>query len=128
MRAASFQEPDIVRDVLRDCGRIAVVGLSPKAHRPSHYVSVYMKEAGYEVVPVNPGHDSLLGERCYPSLSALPAPPEMVNVFRQSRFVSGLVDEAIALGTKALWLQKGVVDEEAARRAEAAGLAVVMDL
>ncbi|MBT4432622.1 MAG: CoA-binding protein, partial [Nitrospinaceae bacterium] len=71
---------------------------------------------------------SLLGERCYPSLSALPAPPEMVNVFRQSRFVSGLVDEAIALGTKALWLQKGVVDEEAARRAEAAGLAVVMDL
>lgn len=128
MSAASFQEPGTVRALLHDFRRIAVVGLSPKAHRPSHYVSAYMKEAGYEVVPVNPGHDSLLGERCYPSLSALPTPPEVVNVFRQLRFVSGVVDEAIASGAKAIWLQKGVIDEEAARRAEGAGLAVVMDL
>lgn len=128
MSAAAFQEPGVVRALLRDFRRIAVVGLSPKAHRPSHYVSAYMKEAGYEIAPINPGHDSLLGERCYPSLSALPAPPEVVNVFRQSSFVSGVVDEAITSGAKAIWLQKGVIDEEAARRAEGAGLAVVMDL
>lgn len=128
MSGSAFQEPGTVRALLHDFRRIAVVGLSPKEDRPSHYVSAYMKEAGYEIVPVNPGHDELLGERCYPTLSALPAPPEVVNVFRQSKYVSGVVDEAIALGAKAIWIQKGVIDEEAARRAEAAGLAVVMDL
>ena len=128
MSTPSFQEPEIVRALLHGFRRIAVVGLSPKVNRPSHYVSAYMKEAGYEVVPINPGHDSLLGERCYPSLSALLAPPEVVNVFRLSRFVSGGVDEAIASGAKAVCLQKRVIDEEAARRAEGAGLVVVMDL
>ncbi len=122
------RDSDTVRAMLLEFRRIAVVGLSPKEQRPSHYVSVYMKRAGYEIVPVNPGHDELLGERCYPRLSALPEPPEMVNVFRRSRFAGGVVDEAIAAGAKAVWLQKGVVDEEAAARAERAGLKVVMDL
>ncbi len=87
-----------------------------------------MKEAGYEVIPVNPGHDEILEERCYPRLAALPAPPEVVNVFRRASHVSGVVDEALAAGAKAIWLQKGVIDEAAARRAQEAGLSVVMDL
>ncbi len=122
------RDSDTVRAMLLEFRRIAVVGLSPKEQRPSHYVSVYMKRAGYEIVPVNPGHDELLGERCYPRLSALPEPPEMVNVFRRSRFAGGVVDEAIAAVAKAVWLQKGVIDEEAAARAERVGLKVVMDL
>ena len=128
MSGGDFQDSGAVRQVLRDFRRIAVVGLSPKEHRPSHYVSVYMQQAGYEIVPVNPGHDELLGERCYPRLSTLPEPPEIVNVFRRRNFVSGVVDEAIAAGARAIWLQKGVIDEEAAARAERAGLEVVMDL
>ena len=128
MSGNDFQDPGTVRTTFREFRRIAVVGLSPKEQRPSHYVSVYMKRAGYEIVPVNPGHDELLGERCYPRLSALPEPPEVVNVFRRRNFVSGVVDEAIAAGAKAIWLQKGVIDGEAAARAERAGLKVVMDL
>ncbi len=123
-----FQDPETVSEVLRKFRRIAVVGLSPRESRPSHYVSAYMHEAGYEIVPVNPGQRAILGERCYPRLSALPGPPEVVNVFRRSEFVGGVVDEAIAAGARAVWLQKGVIDEEAARRAGEAGLAAVMDL
>ncbi len=123
-----FQDPETVAEVLQKFRRIAVVGLSPRESRPSHYVSVYMQEAGYEIVPVNPGHGALLGETCYPRLSALPGPPEVVNIFRRSEFAGGVVDEAIAAGARAVWLQKGVIDEAAARRAGEAGLATVMDL
>ncbi|MFP6868313.1 MAG: CoA-binding protein [Nitrospinota bacterium] len=128
MNDSSFKDPETIRAMLRDFRRIAVVGLSPKEHRPSHYVSAYMKKAGYEIVPVNPGHESLLGETCYPRLAALPEPPEVVNVFRRSDRVGGVVDEALAAGARAVWLQKGVIDEAAARRAREVGLAVVMDL
>ncbi len=123
-----FQDPETVSEVLRKFRRIAVVGLSPRESRPSHYVSAYMQEAGYEIVPVNPGQGAILGETCYPRLSALPGPPEVVNVFRRSEFAGGVVDEAIAAGARAVWLQKGVIDSEAARRAGEAGLAAVMDL
>ncbi len=128
MSGPPFQDAETDAAVLRDFRSIAVVGLSPKPHRPSHYVSVYMREAGYEVIPVNPGHGEILGERCYPKLAALSEPPGVVNVFRRPVHVSGVVDEALAAGAKAIWLQKGVIDEAAARRAHEAGLSVVMDL
>lgn len=126
--ANPFQAPDTVRRVLKDYRRVAVVGLSPKPERPSHYVSVYMQQAGYKIIPVNPGHEEILGEKCFSSLSAIPEPPEVVDVFRRSQYVSEVVDGAIDVGAKAIWLQKGVIDAEAAERALDAGLLVVMDL
>ena len=105
-----------MRARLRDFRRIAEVGLAAKEHGPSHYGSAYKQKTGYEIVPVNPGHDALLGETCYPRLAALPEPPEVVNVFRRSDRVGGVVDEALAAGARAVWLQKGVIDEAAARR------------
>ncbi len=127
-RERGYQDPGTIRKILRDYRKIAVVGLSPRPERPSHRISAYMKGVGYEIVPVNPGQDEILGERSYPSLAALPGPPDVVNIFRQSRYAGGVVDQAISAGAKAVWLQIGVIDEEAARRAQEAGLAVVMDL
>jgi hypothetical protein len=123
-----WQDPETIRKILRDFRKIAVVGLSPKPHRPSHRISVYMQAAGYEIIPVNPGQDELLGEKCHPNLAALPDPPEVVNIFRRSEYAADAVEQAISAGAKAVWLQVGVIDEEAARRAREAGLAVVMDL
>ena len=126
--ADSWQNPETIRKILRDFRKIAVIGLSPKAHRASHRISAYMQEAGYEIVPVNPGQDELLGEKCHPNLAALPDPPEVVNIFRRSEYAAEAVEGAISAGAKAVWLQVGVINEEAARRAREAGLAVVMDL
>lgn len=126
--AVFYQDPETINRILRDYRRIAVVGLSPKPHRASHRISAYMQEAGYEVVPVNPGQDEILGERGYPNLAAIPEPPEVVNVFRRPKFAGEIVEEAILAGAKAVWFQIGVIDEEAALRAHEAGLAVVMDL
>jgi predicted CoA-binding protein len=128
-----FENPstDRLRALLREVRTIAVVGLSPKVDRPSHGVAKALQGFGYRIVPVNPGQAELLGERCYPTLSDLPpevrATVDLVDVFRQSDAVGGIVDECIALRLPRLWLQDGVVDEAAALRARAAGIEVVMD-
>lgn len=104
---------------------IAVVGCSPRPERPSHYVAEYLLERGYRVVPVNPGHRELLGEPCYPSLSAIPFPVDVVDVFRRPEEVLPVIEEAVRIGAKALWLQDGITHPEGEALARAAGLLVV---
>ena len=116
-----------IAEMLKTSRTIAVVGLSPKRYRPSYGVSEYMKRAGYKIIPVNPGHTELLGETCYPDLDAVPDAIDIVDIFRRSEYVPEIVEAAIRKGAKAIWMQEGVVHEEAAERARAAGLAVVMD-
>ena len=113
--------------ILKECRNIAVVGLSPKPDRPSNGVSSYMQRAGYNIIPVNPAVTEVLGRPCYPDLKAVPEPIDLVDVFRDSKFVSGIVDEAIEIGAKVIWLQLGIEDDEAVARAEAAGIQVVQD-
>lgn len=115
--------------ILRAARTIAVVGLSPKPWRPSHQVARYLQHVGYRIVPVNPGHDWLLGERSFPTLSAAAAGTQIdiVDVFRRSAAVGPIVDEAIRLTPRLIWLQSGVVDEAARDRAVAAGIPLVMD-
>ena len=117
----------VILEMLRQSRTIAVVGLSGKRLRPSHGVSAYMQRQGYRVVPVNPSETEVLGEKAYSALSEVPETIDMVNVFRTSDAVPGVVDEAIAKGAKYLWLQEGVVHEAAAEKARAAGIKVVMD-
>jgi len=114
-------------DAILDMRRVAVVGLSSTPGRPSFGVARHLQSRGYEVIPVNPNETEVLGARAYASLRDLPEPPDLVDVFRRSEFVSGVVDDAIAVGAKAIWLQLGVIDYDAARRAREAGLLVVMD-
>jgi uncharacterized protein len=119
--------PDVAEKILTSARTIAVVGLSPDPRRPSHGVARYLQRAGYRVIPVNPNVDEVLGERAYPSLRQVPEPVDVVDVFRRSEYVGPIVDDAIAIKASAVWLQDGVVDEDAAARARAAGLDVVMD-
>jgi uncharacterized protein len=114
-------------DILRSARTIAVVGLSGKRYRPSYGVAEYLKQAGYRIIPVNPGQTEVLGEKCYPDLDSVPEPVDIVDIFRRSEHVPEIVEAAIRKGAKAVWMQEGVVHEEAARRAEAAGLIAVMD-
>ena len=116
-----------MRALLARVKTIAVVGLSPKPERPSHRIARRLQEWGYRVVPVRPGIAQVLGEKAYARLAELPAKPDLVNVFRSSEQVGGVVDECIALGLPAIWTQQGIVDEAAAGRARAAGMFVVMD-
>jgi predicted CoA-binding protein len=118
---------DIAERILTSARTIAVVGLSADPRRPSHGVARYLQRAGYHIIPVNPNVDEVLGERAYPSLRQIPQPVDVVDVFRRSEFVGPIVDDAIAIKASALWLQDGVVDENAAARARASGLDVVMD-
>ena len=113
--------------ILRSSRTIAVVGLSRKRYRPSHGVSEYMQRAGYRIIPVNPNESEILGEKCYPDLDSVPDDVDIVDIFRRSEFVPEIVEAAIRKGAKVIWMQEGVVHEEAARRAEQAGLIVVMD-
>lgn len=119
--------PDQIRSLLREVKTIAVVGLSPRAERPSYRVSRAMQGFGYRIVPVRPAVAEVLGEKAYARLSDIPFPVDLVDVFRNADKVGPIVDECIALGVKRLWLQDGVVNEEAAERARAAGITVVMD-
>lgn len=113
--------------ILRRFRRIAVVGISDRPERASHRVAAYLRDAGYTILPVNPTLTSVLGLPCVPSLRDLDGPVEVVDVFRRSELVAPVVDDAIAVGAKAVWMQDGVVDEASAARARAAGLLVVMD-
>ena len=104
---------------------IAVVGCSPKTERPGHYVAAYLKEQGYRVIPVNPGHAELLGEKCYPSLSAIPEPVDVVDVFRRPEEVLPVIEEAVKIKAKAVWLQDGITHPQGEALARKAGLLVV---
>lgn len=116
-----------LRSLLLETRTIAVVGLSANWHRPSFFAAKYMQERGYTIVPVNPAYDEILGQKCYPSLRDIPIPIDMVDVFRKPEDVLPLVDDAIAIGAKSFWMQLGVINADAAQRAEAAGMKVVMD-
>ena len=116
-----------ISEILHTSRTIAVVGLSSKRFRPSYGVAEYLKRSGYRIIPVNPRETEVLGERCYPDLDSVPEKVDMVDIFRRPEFVPEIVEAAIRIGAKAVWMQEGVVHEAAARRAEEAGLAVVMD-
>lgn len=114
-------------EILRTMHTIAMVGLSANPYRPSHFAAIYLIAEGYNVIPVNPREKEILGRRAYPSLLAIPEPVDVVDIFRERSAVPALVDEAIAIHAKVVWLQLGVIHEEAAAKAKAAGLQVVMD-
>jgi predicted CoA-binding protein len=118
---------EVILHILRSAKVIAVVGLSPSPHRPSYAVASYLQEHGYRIIPVNPHVAEVLGERSYSDLREVPEPVDVVNIFRRPEFVPPIVESAIAIGAKAVWMQLGIVHEEAAARARAAGLLVVMD-
>lgn len=124
-----FQNPsrEEIRKLLERVRSIAVVGLSPNPDRPSHGVASALQQFGYKIIPVRPGVERVLGETAYARLTDLPEIPDLVDVFRAPEHVDDIVDDCIALGVKALWLQEDVVNEAAALRARAAGLLVVMD-
>jgi predicted CoA-binding protein len=124
-----MNEPEVIDEMLGDgAGRtIAVVGLSENPSKPSHYVSEYMQQHGYKIYPVNPSIETVLGEKSYKSLSELPVKPDVVNVFRVPSLIPAIVDEMLVLGLKELWVQQGIVNVEAAERAELGGIRVVMD-
>ena len=118
---------DLVEEQLRNSKTIAVVGISDNPERPSHGVSRYMQAQGYCIIPVNPMIDEVLGEKSYPDLKSVPEPIDMVDIFRRSELVGPVVDEAIEVGAKYIWMQDGVINEEAAAKAEAAGIPVIMN-
>jgi predicted CoA-binding protein len=118
---------ETIRRILAECRTIAVVGLSSDTWRASNGVSAYMRRSGYKVIPVNPNETEVFGEKAYPDLAAVPEKIELVDVFRRSDEAGKAVDQAIAVGAKAVWLQEGVIDRAAAQRALDAGLLVVMD-
>jgi predicted CoA-binding protein len=122
-----INSPETIKKIFADCKTIAVVGLSSDPHRPSHGVASYMRSRGYKVIPVNPNEAEVFGEKAYASLAEVPDKVDLVDIFRRSSEAGVAVDEAIALGAKAVWLQDGVIDGAAAQRAHDAGLLVVMD-
>src|SRR5258706_9777430 len=116
-----------IADILRTTKTIAVVGLSPKPDRPSHSVTVYMMDQGYTIIPVNPGHAEILGEKAYKSLLDVPGPIDIVDIFREPAAVPEIVDQAIQKKAKVIWMQEGIVHNEAAEKARKAGLKVVIN-
>lgn len=118
---------EVIRSVLENSRTWAVVGCSPDRGRDSHRIAAMMQSRGYRVIPVNPACSELLGERCYPSLADVPDAIDVVDIFRRSQEAGRHVDEAIAVGASAVWMQLGVIDPAAAGRAREAGLSVVMD-
>ena len=114
-------------ELLQSARTIAIVGLSGKRYRPSYGVAEYLKREGYRVIPVNPEETEVLGEKCYPDLDSVPGEIDVVDIFRRPEFVPEIVEAAIRKGAKVVWMQEGVIHEEAARRAREAGLTVVMD-
>jgi uncharacterized protein len=131
-RKRKMNEPELIRNMLgvttkENPRTIAVIGLSEVPAKPSNYVSEYMQHHGYKIYPVNPSLSEVLGEKSYASLSDLPNKPDIVNVFRLPKFIPAIVDEMLQLGLSNLWVQQGIINLEAATRAEAGGIHVVMD-
>ncbi len=116
-----------LRRILRDSKVIAVVGLSARWYRPSFFAAKYLQEKDYRIIPVNPNYDEILGEKCYPDLSSIPEPVDVVNIFQRPEVVLPFVEEATRIGAKVVWMQLGVVNETAAKCARDAGLEVIMD-
>ena len=121
-------ENEKLASILAEAETIAVIGLSDDPARTSHRIAAYMQEAGYRIIPINPGIDSALGEKAYPSLGAFTERIDIVNVFRRSEEIPALVDEAIEIRTHAFWMQKGIAHPASARRLEDAGIATIQDL
>jgi predicted CoA-binding protein len=121
-----MNEPETI-DQIFIMKTVAVVGMSPKPERPSHYVSMYLKEQGYNIIPVNPGHKEIAGMTSYPSLLDIPVKVDVVDVFRRPEHTVPISEAAVEIGAKALWLQDGVINDDAAKLAEDAGLLVVMN-
>jgi uncharacterized protein len=120
-------EAAVIQAILRQCRTIAVVGLSSDSFRPSYGVSEYMQSAGYRIIPVNPNETEVLGEKAYATLEDVPEKIDLVDIFRRSEFVPSVVESAIQIGAKAVWMQEGVIHPGASCLAQNAGLAVVMD-
>ena len=120
-----MDDSDTVRRILRRAKTIAVVGLSAQWHRPSYFAAKYLQEHGYRVIPVNPGYPEILGEKCYKSLREIPEKVDVVDCFRRSAEIPAIADDAIAIGAKVLWMQLGVENGDARKKAEAAGLEVI---
>ena len=118
---------ETIERIINECRTIAVVGLSSNPGRASNGVAGYMRRQGYKVIPVNPRETEVFGQKAYPSLADVPEKIDLVDVFRRSEEAGAVVDEAIKVGARAVWLQEGVIDEAAAKRAADAGLLVVMD-
>jgi len=118
----------IIDEILRSSHVVAVIGLSANQERPSYGVAAYLKKHGYKIIPVNPKEDAILGERCCPSLTSIDEQVDIVDIFRRSEEVDTIVDEAIKIGAKVVWMQEGVVNEQAAKKARDAGLEVIMDM
>jgi len=116
-----------LRRILARSRTLAVVGLSAQWYRPSYFAAKYMQDHGYRIIPVNPRYAEVLGEKCYPDLRSIPEPVDIVDCFRKSPEIPPLAEDAIAIGAKVLWMQLGIVNQEAADRAVAAGLDVVMN-
>lgn len=116
-----------LRRILTENKRVAIVGLSDDWSRPSNFVGKYLLEHGFEVIPVNPKYEEILGQKCYPDLKSIPTAVDIVDLFQRSERVPPFVDDAIAIGAKVVWMQLGIVHEEAAQKARDAGLEVVMD-
>ncbi len=116
-----------IKRILGKSKVVAVVGLSPKPHRASHVVASYLQAAGYTIIPINPGHSDILGEKAYPSLEAVPVQVDIVNVFRRSEHTPEIARQAVKIGAKVMWLQLGIENEEAKAIAQGGGLVVVMN-
>lgn len=117
----------VINKLFREYIHIAVVGLSADPSRPSYRVSKYMQQQGFQLIPVNPKYDKLFGEICYPNLTSIPGPVDMVNLFQRAENIPPFIDEAITIGAKSIWMQLGIVDTPSAKKAADAGLDVVMD-
>jgi predicted CoA-binding protein len=122
-----YQDAEVIRDLLHRASTVAIVGLSDKKERASNFVGSYLKSEGYKIIPVNPLKQEILGEKCYPDLKSIPMPVDIVDVFRRPDEMVSIVKEAIEIKAKAIWMQLGLVNREAADLAREAGLLVVMD-
>jgi len=127
VRVSSYSDPEVARKILTSYNTFAIVGCSSDPDRPSHGVGLFLREQGYRVICINPNIAECFGDACYPDLRSVEEPIDVVDIFRRSDAVGPHVDEAVDVGAKAVWMQLGVINEPAARKASDAGLDVVMD-